>query len=648
MSTPTTSSDASNAPTPLNTDPKHTPLPTERGEESGHVPAQGLGDGRPTAEAASPGTGINPWLFVPVLYFMQFLPNGVVTSLFGTVYKSLGVANVQIATWTGLAALPWTFKMFWGPLVDLNSTKRRWTIAMQVALTVTLLLTAGAIATSNFFVITVALMFVIATLSATHDIACDGLYLMSLDKKRQAAFSGVMAAFSRLGRLFIDSILVVIAGKMITAEMQTPEKQRAWLVALGIAAIIYAAGSIWNFFNLPRPAADVPVADVAQGERTQNVLRTLAIIATGVALYFLLSAAIELIGFTIFRQLHGTAYDAAMALADPAARKAALAALPMTKVPITWHMTPGEMWLQIYILAACALVVPFCWFWIRSQVRGTMMGDAFVSYARQPGFHWILAFIVFYRFGEAMIFAMAALFILDKPDAGGMGVSLEHLGFIKGIGQVLGLMLGGLIGGWWIARVGLRRAFWPLVLCMHIPNVLYVWAAYNARWIGEQDITVRSLWITIPVVASLLVIVGLTARKSRSVKATLIVGAIAALAFYFMRPTQQWTTIYAWPLYPVVFAEAFGYGVGFAGYFVYLMHVAQRGRFVTSHYAIGTGLGALFITFATILAGIVQSVFGYKGVFIAACLLTIPGTLVLLFIPMEAEETKRVKVAGDH
>jgi PAT family beta-lactamase induction signal transducer AmpG len=103
-------------------------------------------------------------------------------------------------------------------------------------------------------------------------------------------------------------------------------------------------------------------------------------------------------------------------------------------------------------------------------------------------------------------------------------------------------------------------------------------------------------------------------------------------------------------LYPVVFFEAFGYGVGFAGYFVYLMHVAQRGKFVTSHYAIGTGLGALFITFATIAAGIVQSVFGYKGVFIAACVLTVPGTLVLLFIPMDNEQTKAqaAEAKGDH
>src|SRR5438477_9681507 len=96
---------------------------------------------------------INPWLFVPVLYFMQFLPNGMVTSLFGATYKSLGIDNVKIATWTGLAALPWSFKMFWGPLVDTNFTKRKWTIAMQVALFAALLVTAGAMGSSNFFVL---------------------------------------------------------------------------------------------------------------------------------------------------------------------------------------------------------------------------------------------------------------------------------------------------------------------------------------------------------------------------------------------------------------------------------------------------------------------------------------------------------------
>src|SRR4051812_17333679 len=181
---------------------------------------------------------------------MQFLPNGVVASLFGTIYKSLGVDNVAIATWTGLAQLPWTFKMFWGPLVDLNSTKRRWTLAMQACLTVVLLLTAGAVRTPQFFAVTVAALFLMGTFSATHDIACDGLYLMSLDKRRQAAFSGVMAAFSRLGRLFVDSVLLVIAGRMITKGVAN---QTAWMIALGVATAIYGIGFIWNSFVLPRP-----------------------------------------------------------------------------------------------------------------------------------------------------------------------------------------------------------------------------------------------------------------------------------------------------------------------------------------------------------------------------------------------------------
>src|SRR5205809_4457917 len=133
--------------------------------------------------------------------------------------------------------------MFWGPLVDLNFTKRKWTIAMEVALFVTLLVTTGAMASTNFFVLTVACMFLIATLSATHDIACDGLYLMSLDRKRQAAFTGVMATFSRFGRLFCASLLVSFAGWVATRGM---DQRTSWAIALGLGAVVYSGGMIWN------------------------------------------------------------------------------------------------------------------------------------------------------------------------------------------------------------------------------------------------------------------------------------------------------------------------------------------------------------------------------------------------------------------
>src|SRR4029453_1914896 len=69
---------------------------------------------------------------------------------------------------------------------------------------------------------------------------------------------------------------------------------------LGIAAILYCAGTLWNFFNLPRPVADVPVADVAAGERQRNILRTLTILASGVGVYYLIASSPALVGHLIY------------------------------------------------------------------------------------------------------------------------------------------------------------------------------------------------------------------------------------------------------------------------------------------------------------------------------------------------------------
>lgn len=511
------------------------------------------------AEAVTPVARVNPWLFVPVLYFMQFLPNGVVTSLFGPLYKSLGVDNLAIATWTSLAALPWAFKMTWGPLVDLNSTKRRWTLAMEFCIAATLILTTLALLTPYWWVLTIVALFFIATFSATHDIACDGLYLMSLDKRQQAAFSGVMAASSRLGRLFLDSVIIFLGGYLVSAFLF--DQQAAWSIALGICAGLYALGTLWNLYFLPRPPTDVPAMPTRPGERIHNIYRTLAVLVTGVVLYYFCNGLVQLAGHGLFLTFPG-------------------------KVPDRFDQT-GEVFNELAKVVAGVVLLPPLWLLLRWQVAGTPMGDAFATFFRQRGFWAILAFIIFYRFGDAMIFVMASLFFLDTVDKGGIGVSLQQLGLIKGFGMAGGLIVGGLAGGWFIAKVGLRRAFWPLVVCLHTPNLLYVWASAQNDWFAAQN-----------------------------------------LAFAGFQ-------LQAWPLFPLVFIEAAGYGAGFAGYFVFLMQVAQRNQFVTSHYAIATGLGALFITFAGIFAGIVYTLFGYVGVFIAACVMTIPGTLTLLFIPLD-------------
>jgi PAT family beta-lactamase induction signal transducer AmpG len=98
------------------------------------------------------------------------------------------------------------------------------------------------------------------------------------------------------------------------------------------------------------------------------------------------------------------------------------------------------------------------------------------------------------------------------------------------------------------------------------------------------------------------------------------------------------------PISIIVFVDQFGYGYGFAAYMVYLMWVAQRGRFQTSHYAIGTGLGALFIAAAGILSGQIQKNYGFDGVYWTVVALAIPGLLVLKAIPLDEHEGRNIKV----
>jgi len=79
---------------------------------------------------------INPWAWVPSLYFVEGLPYVAVMTIAVILYKKLGVSNTDIALYTGWLYLPWVIKPFWSPMVDLVCTKRWWIVAMQAMLAI--------------------------------------------------------------------------------------------------------------------------------------------------------------------------------------------------------------------------------------------------------------------------------------------------------------------------------------------------------------------------------------------------------------------------------------------------------------------------------------------------------------------------------
>ncbi len=195
----------------------------------------------------------NPWSFLPTLYFAEGLPYVLINTVSVILYKRLGIDNADIAFWTSWLYLPWVIKMFWGPFVDVYSTKRKWILATQTAMSLCMFLTAFSLRLEGFFYLSLAAFLAGAFVSATYDIAADGFYMLALPEKEQALFVGLRAGFYRLAMIFGTGFLVYIAGML---EMSSGNISRSWSMVMALSGVIFAAAAIYHKFLLPFPASD--------------------------------------------------------------------------------------------------------------------------------------------------------------------------------------------------------------------------------------------------------------------------------------------------------------------------------------------------------------------------------------------------------
>lgn len=411
----------------------------------------------------------SPWAFVPSLYFAEGMPYVIVNTVSVIFYKKMGIDNAQITLWTSFLYLPWVIKMFWSPIVDTYLTKRRWILYTQAAMMCCLSFTAFSFQLPNFFLISLLSLAVGAFISATHDIAADGFYLLALTKEQQALFVGIRSVFYRLAVIFGSGILVIIAGQL---ELSLNNIALSWTIAIGFSALIFVILCVFHNFVLPLAESD-------------------------------------------------------------------LAQLP-------------------------ELVTEKASFWLIIQ-----------AYFRQEKIGAILAFILLFRLGEAMLGKLASPFLLDTRELGGLGLSTSDVGLAYGTLGVISLIVGGILGGVLISKYGLKTSIWPLALAVHLPNLFYVYMAY-------------------------------------------------------VQPPKEF-------VYLLVSLDQFGYGLGFTAFSVYLMYIS-RGEYKTSHFAISTGFMALGMMFPGLISGYLQQIVGYPVFFILVCLATIPGLITLFFIPLNESE----------
>lgn len=414
---------------------------------------------------------INPWLWVPTLYFLEGIPYFLVNNISMVMFNQMGVPNGEMSFFTTLLYFPWALKFLWAPFVDLIKTKRWWFLTMQFLMLGLAVLTIFSIPHPSPEVIAamgtevklftgVLIAFIImAFASATHDIAADGFYMLALTSGVQAEMIGWRSVFYRLSNVFCNSALIAIPGIIYdwTIKQGEANMPMAWQVTMVITAVIFAIMAVWHVFFTPRPDTDKPNAETTAKD-----------IVTG-------------------------------------------------------------------------------------------FGKAFATYFTKPALWVAIAFMLLYRLPEGFLMKMIYPFLLGARETGGLGMTMQELGVVYGAIGVIFLLLGGILGGYYISKVGLKKAFWWMALAMTLPCLSFVY-----------------------------------------------------LSMFF--PTNMVYIAIA------IAIEQFGYGFGFTAYMMYMMFFSE-GEFKTSHYAICTSFMALSMILPGLVAGYIQEAIGYQHFFwmVIAC-----------------------------
>jgi MFS transporter, PAT family, beta-lactamase induction signal transducer AmpG len=161
----------------------------------------------------------------------------------------LGHADSEITLATAAIGIMWSLKWLYAGFLDMFRTKKFWVLAMEFAMAVLLGLVALALPLPNYFRVIIAVLWLLAFCSATQDICIDGVYITSLDKKRQAGWLGLQGAAWVTGRIFATALVVGVAGSLQKRSGLDPKTAWAYALMLGVGTMV--ALGVYHYFFLP-------------------------------------------------------------------------------------------------------------------------------------------------------------------------------------------------------------------------------------------------------------------------------------------------------------------------------------------------------------------------------------------------------------
>ena len=469
--------------------------------------------------------------WVALLYFSEGLPLGVFYDIFPVYFRQQGVnlADIGLLSLLGLA---WTVKFLWAPIIDWARRHRRWIAAANLGMGGVMayfaLNASGGPATPGVWLWIAIGAFTF--LSATNDIATDGYTIELLDKREYGLANGIRIGFYRVGMLFAGVVL-----------MLSGWYGWAWAYALGAGVFAFNATVV-----LMAPREPLRTGSTGTVKRELVLLRDQPLWIGALALV-----------------IAGLLWPVLGPLARAQGWQTVVAA-------------SGAWWfkgaLPVGLMLCGALLMVRAARGPRAALmrEGPVFG-AWVELLARPGMIAILLFILLFKLGDAAMGFMVKPFWVDS------GFTNQQIGLVS-VNLGLGLSIaGGLLGGWYVDKVGIFRGLWVLGLWQALSNLGYAGAAH-----------------AVPLAAQ---------------------GGEIALAHQLS-------------VYAASALESFTGGLGTGAFLAFLMAITSRER-ATTEYAILSSIFAFSRAVAGWAGGIGAQEMGYAAYFFLTFWLSFPAYLLL-------------------
>lgn len=200
------------------------------------------------------------------------------------------------------------------------------------------------------------------------------------------------------------------------------------------------------------------------------------------------------------------------------------------------------------------------------------MWQVLVDFFRKAHIWIYILFILCYRLTEGLALKMVPIFLKASRESGGLALTNEEIGTLYGIFGTVAFIVGSILGGYYIARFGLRKVLLSLVAIFNVPFLIYfLFSAYQPS----------NLWV----VGSGLV------------------------------------------------AEYLCYGFGFVGLTLFMMQQVAPGKHTMAHYAFASAIMNLGVMLPGMISGWICERTGYELFFVIALIVSVPAFILAKIVP---------------